>query len=377
MASATFAEIAGDAGLLTLALVGAEFADWCALELSAPWASSAVLAVHPFLRGAVRARATRADPVSMLKPWQLCQKTRVDCSDSDVTALWALLGDCAGDVESSPDEDSLIHLALAATGSGAPRLVAFLLSRFGMAALPHQPNKRGQTALHLCARHGRTKPARRMLLQQPGVDVDAKDIYGATPLMEAVRQEQAGVARALLARRADPNTFVANCHGHGDTPLILAVRLQNVAIVQQLLAAPNIDLHQKSMAGCPFGKEALDFAPSKGELRRLLEEAIAREAAKPAMSSNNSLSMNSPCHTDSTRLPIDSPCHTDSFRSQSTESIITGSSNDLAMQATVDSEVCGPRAHEVCGLRACLDMAVDVIDRLSKGVLNHRYSCGR
>eukprot|EP00930_Biecheleria_cincta_P084889 TRINITY_DN74312_c0_g1_i1.p1 TRINITY_DN74312_c0_g1~~TRINITY_DN74312_c0_g1_i1.p1 ORF type:complete len:372 (-),score=55.85 TRINITY_DN74312_c0_g1_i1:104-1192(-) len=359
MAPAALAEIAGDFGLLTLALAGAELADWCALELSARWARSAVSCVHPFLREAVCARATRTDTASTLKPWQLCQKARADCGDSDVTALWALLGDSAGDGETSPDGDSLLHLALAATGSGAPRLVAFLLSRLGRAAAPLPTNLRGQTALHLCARHGRTKPARRMLLQQQGVDVDAKDVYGATPLMEAVRQEQPGVARALLARRANPNTFVANCHGHGDTPLILAVRLQNVAIVQLLLAAPSIDLHQKSMVGCPFGKEALDFAPSTGELRKLLEEAIAHEKVEVDFGSTHSTLMNSPCHTDSTR-------------SERTNSVATIISEDLAAKAAVDRN----RKFEAfgCGVIACLDLAADVIDRWSKAVLNHRSS---
>lgn len=359
MAPVAFAEIAGDVGLLTLALGGAELADWCALELSAPWARSAVSCVHPFLRREVLAFATRADPVSVLEPWQLCQKAKADCGDSDVTALWALLGEGGGDGETSPDDDSLLHLALAATGSHAPRLVAFLLARLGTAEASPPTNKRRQTALHLCARYGRTKPARRILLQQEGVDVDAKDIYGATPLMEAVRQEQPGVARALLARRADPNTFVANCHGHGDTPLILAVRLQNMVIAKVLLAAPSIDLHQKSMIGCPFGKEALDFAPSTGELRQILEEAIARETVKADFGATPSIRMNSQCNTDSTR-------------SERTDSVATLGSEDLPAKAAVDKskniEAFG------CGVRACLDFAADVIDRWSKAVLNHRYS---
>jgi hypothetical protein len=85
---------------------------------------------------------------------------------------------------------------------------------------------------------------------------------------------------ALLFARADVNAFVPNCQGHGETPLILAVRLKNARIVKQLLAAPNIDVHQKSMNGCSSGKDALDFAPSAGELRGLLVTAAAQVAAR-------------------------------------------------------------------------------------------------
>merc|ERR1712151_245860 len=173
--------------------------------------------------------------------------------------------------------NSLLHIALASKGNEAARLESYLLTRPGAAVAAQKKNIRGQTALHLCARYGRTKAARRILLRLKGVEVDALDQYEATPLMEAVRQEHSMMVRALLARRADPNTFVANCHGHGDTPLIVAVRLKNIDITRQLAAAPGINFEQLSMLGCPFGKTALDFAPAEGELREILLAGMQRQ----------------------------------------------------------------------------------------------------
>lgn len=269
-----FEGLMGDDGLFVAALLGAGLPDWCALGAASSCARTAIHCVHPILRDNVLAKSKTAGCSTIS---EFGKRILENCTEYDITVCWALLGETQylpiSSVNASEDPlagNSLLHIALASKGNEAARLESYLLTRPGAAVAAQKKNIRGQTALHLCARYGRTKAARRILLRLKGVEVDALDQYEATPLMEAVRQEHSMMVRTLLARRADPNTFVANCHGHGDTPLIVAVRLKNVDITRQLVAAPGIDFHQKSMIGCPFGKEALDFAPETGELRNLL-----------------------------------------------------------------------------------------------------------
>lgn len=265
-------------------LLRAEFRDWCALEAVACWARSAVRRAHPILRSEVSSWTFASGCETV---WELGRRIACDCIESDVTACWSMLGETqhipinpASPQVDQSDGNSLLHIALATTGDGAASMVAFLLSRPGAETAAQERNIRKQTALHICAHHGRAKAARRILLRCNGVDVDAQDQYETTPLMEAVRQEHPMMVRTLLARRANPNTFVANCQWHGETPLNVAVRMENIDIARQLVAAPGIDLHQKSHSECSFGKEALEFARENGEVRRILVDALDRSRTK-------------------------------------------------------------------------------------------------
>lgn len=272
MAMRCFEAIIGDVGLFASVLVGDELFDWCALQATAPWASLAVRRAHAVLRDHVR-KNTR------------CSGSVWDCvGRGDVTALWAFGKDSSmmqhdGKLLGDGNQNTLLHWAMFRHGPGYLRLVRWLLMQPGASEAVRSKNVRGQAVLHLCALVGSSKAAA-AVMRLPGVDVDARDSYEATPLVLAVREEHPGVVQTLLAGRCDPNTFVPNCHGHGDTPLVLAVRLKNTQIVKQLVAVQGIDFHKKTLLGVPFGKEAIDFAPQQGEIRRVLEEAIARASER-------------------------------------------------------------------------------------------------
>jgi len=203
------------------------------------------------------------------------------CADGDITGLWATAPDesLAG-LRDPNRKTTLLHVALERK-LRAPyaRLVRWLMSRPGGDDMARCKDIRGETPLHICARWGHASVAVR-LARIPGVAVDARDNYEATPLVSAVREEREDVIAALLGARADANAFVANCHGHGDTPLMLAVRLRNAEIVRQILAAPGLDLHQRSLIGVPFGKEALDFAAEGSAIHAMLTGAIGRSQAQ-------------------------------------------------------------------------------------------------
>eukprot|EP00408_Alexandrium_pacificum_P037835 CAMPEP_0171276380 /NCGR_PEP_ID=MMETSP0790-20130122/63808_1 /TAXON_ID=2925 /ORGANISM="Alexandrium catenella, Strain OF101" /LENGTH=249 /DNA_ID=CAMNT_0011745473 /DNA_START=27 /DNA_END=774 /DNA_ORIENTATION=+ len=241
-------------------LLGAELPDWCLLAQVSRWARDATWSAEPVLRSAIcDGQHGRPSPLEL-------------CRALDVTGLWAVLGEepALADLKDPDSEETLLHVALRASSKKGARgqALAWLLSR--PSALAAARTRARLRAASPRGDHGEGPEAE-------GVDVDARDDYEATPLIDAVREESPGVVGMLLAARADPNAFVPNCHGHGDTPLILAVRLRNLRIVKQLLSAPGIDLHRKTLIGVPFGKEALDFAPEPGPLRDAIEAAIAAE----------------------------------------------------------------------------------------------------
>jgi len=270
--------IAGiDEGVLIAALVGAELQDWCALQQACSWSCAAVVNVLPVLK---QARAGINDKSSDTL-FKCCEK-------ADVTGLWARvevgeeLVAADGVRRDSNYEDTLLHVAVQkATGSENCRMFRWLVSRTGVDVVAQCKNKRGQTVLHVCSRYGNDVAAR-WFLGMHKVNKDALDIYESTPLLDAVREEHTNVVKVLLEHAADVNAFMPNCHGHGETPLILAVRLRNVEITKILAGAPDIDFHRKSLDECPWANEALDFAPVRGPLRQLLQDAIEEREASLA-----------------------------------------------------------------------------------------------
>lgn len=201
-----------------------------------------------------------------MQPHKICQM-------GNVTRLWALVWNKAVNAQELCDpctDNSLVHVACS-TRLGTQNCLAWLLTRPGAIEAANKRNKAGQTALHISARrHGATR-ALRFLLQLPGMNVDARDNYESTALLDAVCEELPDTVELLLKAKADPNIFVPNCHGHGNSPLICATRLKNAEVVEQLLAVPEIDVHQKSLIGVPFGKTAAEFAVSK-EIKALFEK---------------------------------------------------------------------------------------------------------
>lgn len=276
----TFADTIGsDDNLIRCVLATIDLPDWCALERTAAWAQPAVRVAYPALRRALYEKAPTLEPTSI---WDLCKT-------SQLTSLWARLGtngEMAADglqvLRDNRCGGTLLHVALASTAANqvdATRLCMWLLSRPSSAICVKARNLRGQTPLHLCAKHNNVVVARK-IISLLGSDVDCRDNQDTTPLVQAVREEHISMIDVLLAAQADPNVFVPNCHGHGDTPLILAVRLKNVEVLRHILAAPGLDLHQKSMdEDCPFGNSALDFA-SAGPIRTMLEDEIKKNDNK-------------------------------------------------------------------------------------------------
>mmetsp|Transcript_5909 Transcript_5909/g.14122 ORF Transcript_5909/g.14122 Transcript_5909/m.14122 type:complete len:356 (-) Transcript_5909:42-1109(-) len=275
--------LAADIGLLANILHHIELQDWTHFEVAAQWTVQVVRESHATLREAVCAQHNN----DLGSVWRLCD-------EGNVTALWALLD--AHTLEQSfqirdrrvtlrhpHTRNSLIHHSIVSAAADRQKALclSWLASRHGAAAVADSLNIRGKTALHLCAVSDSLEaPCARKLLQL-GVPVDPEDNYGVTPLLVAVSQEKEELVDILLRGRADPNTFVPNCHGHADTPLVLAVRSRNASIVRRLLGEPGIDVHQRTMIGCPYGKEAVDFAREGSEIKRLLELAgIAQDHAE-------------------------------------------------------------------------------------------------
>jgi len=281
MAACGFQSVAWiDEGLFCEALLGAELQDWCALQQASRWSKEAVDLALPLLK---EERAASSDAA------EVDQEVFECCAKGDVTGFWARV-EPGEEIFKNGElrveytiEDSLLHVAARefrreTVGEKNRRMFRWLMSRKGAESVVQYQNKRGQNALHICARngHGREVAAARFLqMHQAGKDV--KDNYESTPLLDAVREEHPEMVRLLVDHSADVNAFMPNCHGHGETPLILAVRLKNVEITKILVDAEDIDLHQKSMEDVPFASEALDFAPPGGALHKILEDAIDKQ----------------------------------------------------------------------------------------------------
>lgn len=262
-------DVVGESGVLAWAhsvLLGVELHDWCALEGTSRFFRAAAGSARSSLHAAADLRSRHRSP------WDLC-------ADGDITALWATTSDESLARAREPIRGStLLHTALERPKYRAP-LVRWLLARPGVGDMARSKDICGQTPLHICARWGHAAVAGR-LARISEAAMAAQDNYAATPLVAAVREEHHAAVAALLGARADVNAFAANSHGHGDTPLLLAVRLRNAEIVRQVLAAPALDLHRQSLDGVPFGRAALDFAPTGGPIHAMLVEAISRPQAQ-------------------------------------------------------------------------------------------------
>jgi len=270
-----FEVISGEPGVFTATLQAVELYDWCALEQTARCTREATIAAKPALRRAIAGVISKDIDAKHEEALRHCRK-------GDITRLWASM-DSSNLVSSSGDIiiqdkysfDTLLHVAVGSlSGPDHQRVLRWLVSLPGAATCAQTKNLRGQTPLHICTQTRGPLVAAKQLVNLHGVNLDSRDNYHSTPLLNAVREEHLDVVALLIERRSDVNAFIPNCHGHGETPLMLAVSLRNLEMTRLLLQDKRIDLHQKSIIGVPFGKEAIDFAPQAGPLRHALDRAI-------------------------------------------------------------------------------------------------------
>lgn len=102
---------------------------------------------------------------------------------------------------------------------------------------PLRQDRLGRTALHYAAISGNIDVANLMFAQK-GIDIDAKDAEGKSPLHHTTRLERAAVAERLLQLGAHPSAY----DNAGMTPLHLAVEANSNNLVTLLLEQKNIRL---------------------------------------------------------------------------------------------------------------------------------------
>lgn len=126
----------------------------------------------------------------------------------------------------SSDGSSLLHHA---ASYGHTDLMQKLLEALPLELL-ERGDSDGKTALH-CAMWQDPKPEIVRLLIDNGADVNAKNLFGFTPLHLAAQHGHLDSARLILAKGADPLSFNAN----DDTPFDLALRCGKDDVVRLLL----------------------------------------------------------------------------------------------------------------------------------------------
>jgi hypothetical protein len=131
----------------------------------------------------------------------------------------------------------------------------------------NEPNARGDTLLTLAAYYSQEE-AVALILKQPGVAVDARNAMGLTALAAAAFKGHVGIARKLVAAKADVNAASSS----GQTALMFAALTGRTAVVEYLLSA-GADPRAADRAG----STALSLARSQGAdaVARLLEAAPA------------------------------------------------------------------------------------------------------
>ncbi|XP_029142269.1 B-cell lymphoma 3 protein [Protobothrops mucrosquamatus] len=120
-----------------------------------------------------------------------------------------------------------LHLAVIIA---QPSLVKLLLSH---GASPMVLDRNGQTALHLACEHGSLRCLRELLEGSPaGLDLEARNFEGFTPLHLAVGSSNSDMVLALLDHGADVDAVDIKS---GRSPLLHAVENNNLDMVELLL----------------------------------------------------------------------------------------------------------------------------------------------
>ena len=105
------------------------------------------------------------------------------------------------DPEMATDGWPLLHVAVA---EGAVELARYLIFDRGVDPTVKETSM-NVTALHLAVSHGHNEAALFLINDVPGVDVNAPQSNGTTPLMLAAEHCTLQVVQALVAKGADMN----------------------------------------------------------------------------------------------------------------------------------------------------------------------------
>ncbi len=189
-------------------------------------------------------------------------------SSAGETALWLAAGKGqvgvvelllakGADVNAANNQGwSALH---SAAGGGQQQMVDFLLKNGAEPnAKSSASSDKGTTPLHLAARIGDERDAEVASLLRSRAEVDAKNSYGATPLILALAADAsrpcAKVVEQLLAKGADVNARDDN----GTFPLYLAVQRRSEELVRLILAhKPDLEISTRERNRSP----ALDYTP--------------------------------------------------------------------------------------------------------------------
>ena len=136
----------------------------------------------------------------MVELWQLC-------SDGDVEGVKATLATGLGGVNSRGGRGNYTCLMWAAYGQSEP-VVSLLLQQPGIQLNARSQNNR--TALHFACHYGSGRMVKR-LLAEPGIDCNVRGVEGRTPLMVAVEADREEVVREMVA--SESGDFLIVCRG--------------------------------------------------------------------------------------------------------------------------------------------------------------------
>lgn len=174
------------------------------------------------------------------------------------------------DSEKFPAE-RLNNLLIKAAFHGRLDLVAGLLEQGGVNVNARDPAT--ETALHYAANNGHAEVVKALLAH--GADVNITDDDGNTPLHFAANKARADVVRVLLS---EPGVMINAGNAGGLSPLSLACRSGSLDIVNQLLDRKEVDVNNLAK----YGSTALIQAAGSGHVdivKRMLEcEGITVEA---------------------------------------------------------------------------------------------------
>ncbi|KAL9079454.1 MAG: hypothetical protein Q9157_001663 [Trypethelium eluteriae] len=194
-----------------------------------------------------------ADDVS-LALWSLLQRWEIDRAIQMVTI------DNTSTFEDEPSTgNSVLHLAVKLR---QPELLKALLLHAN--STPNVSNHIGRTPLHQAAWTGDEDSI--ALLLEHSAEIDAKDIWGDTPLSIALAQKQLQTAVLLFDRGADVDEIKYVKNIKIQTLFFAAVESKHPQAIQRLLR-----LGADALGRNPRGQTAIDLVHAAGENKELLK----------------------------------------------------------------------------------------------------------